>query len=130
MPEVIYKGLRYSCVLSDKAMKQIGFNRNDIDFPKKICGEDSKELLARIVRYCDGIPLNEPLELNNEGPYFWAIKTARPESLRAYFFHDEDYNGENMVITHFIKKTTQKLTLEDKTKMKLIRDEYIRNGGV
>ena len=58
MPEVIYKGLRYSCVLSDKAMNEIGFNRNDIDFPKKICGEDSKELLARIVLYCDGIPLN------------------------------------------------------------------------
>ncbi|WNU97819.1 hypothetical protein RSJ68_03575 [Neisseria sp. DTU_2020_1000833_1_SI_GRL_NUU_006] len=123
MAELIYKGLVYGCVLSDEAVEQIGFDGENL--PERICGEDSEELWVRIIRYCDGEKLIEPFELNCEGLPFWAVKTARPESLRAYFWHD----GNIMVISHFIKKNTQKLTREDHHKMRLIMDSYNRNGG-
>lgn len=123
MAELIYKGSVYGCVLSDEAIEQIGFDGENL--PERICGEDLEELWVRIIRYCDGVLLKEPFELNCEGPPFWAVKTARPESLRAYFWHD----GNNMIISHFIKKTTQKLTREDHLKMRLIMDSYNRNGG-
>ena len=123
MAELIYKGLVYGCVLSDEAVEQIGFDGENL--PERICGEDSEELWVRIIRYCDGEKLIEPFELNCEGLPFWAVKTARPESLRAYFWHDGDY----MVISHFIKKTTPKLTSEDREKMRLIKYFYNRNGG-
>ena len=123
MAELIYKGSVYGCVLSDEAVEQIGFDGENL--PERICGEDSEELWVRIIRYCDGEKLIEPFELNHEGDPFWAVKTARPESLRAYFWHD----GNNMVISHFIKKTTPKLTSEDHLKMRLIMDSYNRNGG-
>lgn len=83
MAELIYKGLVYGCVLSDEAVEQIGFDGENL--PERICGEDSEELWVRIIRYCDGEKLIEPFELNHEGDPFWAVKTARPESLRAYF---------------------------------------------
>ena len=123
MAELIYKGLVFDCVLSDEADEQIGFDGENLT--ERICGEDSEELWVRIIRYCDGGKLIEPFELNHEGTPFWAVKTAQPESLRAYFWHDGDY----MVISHFIKKTTQKLTREDYLKMRLIMDSYNRNGG-
>ncbi len=124
MAVLLYKGSRFDCVLSDNATAQIGYDGENL--PETICGEDCMELLVRIVRYCDGEPLKEPFELNHEGHIFWAIKTARPESLRAYFWHDGD---KIMVISHFIKKKTQKLTAEDYSKMRRIMDLYNRNGG-
>lgn len=59
MAELIYKGLVFDCVLSDEAVEQIGFDGENL--PEHICDEDSEELWARIIRYCDGVPLKEPL---------------------------------------------------------------------
>lgn len=120
----IYQGAVYDCYLSETAANEIGFSEADEDLPESICGEESNEIISRIIMYCDGECLEIPFELNQEGHVFWAIKTARPQSLRAYFWHE----GKDMIITHFIKKDTPQLTPQNKTKMHQIRDDYNRNG--
>lgn len=125
MPLLIYQGSVFRCILSDFAAEQAGLSENSADLPETVCGEDAAELFARIVMFCDGEHLDIPLELNHEGSCFWAVKTARPQSLRAYFWED----GSDMVISHFIKKQSPKLLPEDNTKMRMIKDSYERNGG-
>lgn len=82
MAELIYKGSVYGCVLSDEAIEQIGFDGENL--PERICGEDSEELWVRIIRYCDGVLLKEPFELNCEGPPFLGSQnrpTRKPAGL-------------------------------------------------
>ncbi len=125
IPILIYQGSVFRCILSADAATQLGINADTQDWPDTVCGEDSEEILTRIIMYCDGEHLDVPIELNHEGSCFWAIKTARPQSLRAYFWQDD----KDMVISHFIKKQTPKLLPEDQSRMRRIKDYYDRHGG-
>jgi hypothetical protein len=129
MPIKLYSGERYNCILSDEAAKQAGLESEDDDFPEQLFGFDTDELLSRIVGYCDDpSDLDSELEYNSEGTPWFAIKTQRPSSLRAYFRHFES-DERQMVITHFIRKLHPKLLPRDKKKMREIYDKYARNGG-
>ena len=129
MPILLYEGERFDCILSDYAAKQLGMDGEEDDFPDSLFGFDTDELIARIVRYCnDPSDLKFELEFNSEGYPWFAIKTQRPGSLRAYFRHFES-DERQMVITHFHRKTTPKLLPSDKKLMKEIYDDYSKNGG-
>ena len=129
MPILLYEGERFDCILSDYAAEQLGMAGEEDDFPDSLFGYDTDELIDRIVRYCnDPSSLLFELEFNAEGHPWFAIKTQRPSSLRAYFRHFES-DERQMVITHFIRKTNPKLLPSDKKRMKEIYDEYSKNGG-
>lgn len=114
--------------MSDYAAKQVGMSDENDDFPEQLFGRDTDELLDRIVRYCDDPSELEEFEINSEGEPWFAIKTQRPNSLRAYFRHFEA-DERQMVITHFIRKVHPKLQDGDKMLMREIYDRYSREGG-
>lgn len=129
MAILLYDGERFDCILSNHAADQVGMSSEDDDFPETLFGYDTTELLQRIARYCDNPgDLVFEIEYNCEGYPWFAIKTQRPSSLRAYFRHF-DANERQMVITHFAKKEQQKLKDSDKQQMYESYDEYARNGG-
>lgn len=129
MPILLYKGDRFNCILSDYAAEQVSMASEEDDFPDFLFGFETDELLYRIVCYCnDPSNLVFELEWNAEGHPYFAIKTQQPSSLRAYFRHFE-CDDRQMVITHFIRKTTPKLLPEDKKRMREIYDDYSKNGG-
>lgn len=129
MPILLYQGERFDCILSNYAAEQLGMDSEEDDFPEQLFGYETDELLDRIVRYCDDpSDLVFELEYNSEGVPWFAIKTQRPSSLRAYFRHFES-DETQMVITHFIRKTNPKLLPQDKQLMREIYDDYSKNGG-
>ncbi|MGN7054717.1 hypothetical protein [Neisseria sp. P0003.S004] len=129
MAILLYEGERFDCILSDHAAEQVSMSSEDDDFPETLFGHDTDELIQRIVRYCDNPgDLVFEIEYNCEGYPWFAIKTQRPSSFRAYFRHF-DANERQMVITHFAKKEQQKLKDSDKQQMYESYDEYARNGG-
>lgn len=129
MAILLYEGTQYDCILSDYAAEQVGMSSEDDDFPDTLFGHDTDELINRITRYCDNPgDLVFEIEYNCEGQPWFAIKTQRPSSFRAYFRHFEA-DTKQVVITHFIKKEQQKLKNSDKQLMYEIYDEYARNGG-
>lgn len=86
----------------------------------KKSAKDVTSLMTRIKKYADIGRLVIPEQFNMEGDGFFAFKVFQ---IRAYAWRD----GKNIIISHFIKKKSQKLSDVDFEKMKNNRRLYIES---
>lgn len=125
----LYDGAILKSILMDQAYRDVNYCC-DINSITHIHGIEAFQLIARIRRYADKRNLKTPIEINDEGFPFYAIKSkvlpngetyesfkARKGEkreflqLRAYFWDIEEEGL--MCITHFIQKTSAYLQDKD-----------------